>query len=61
MIESNDISGEKVKMQETVQGEWLLGWAGPWAFGKGWLVLPSCWVACVLHHLPFGERHLLCA
>lgn len=32
MIESNDISGEKVRMKETVEGEWLLGWVGPWAF-----------------------------
>lgn len=33
MIESNDISEEKVRMKETVEGEWPLGWVGPWAFG----------------------------
>lgn len=25
MIESNDISGEKIRMKETVEGEWPLG------------------------------------
>lgn len=33
MIESNDISGEKVRMKETIEGEWPRGWVGPWAFG----------------------------
>ena len=38
MIESNDISGEKVRMKETIEGEWPRGWVGPWAFR-----LMKCW------------------
>ena len=44
MIESNDISGEKIRMKETVEGEWPLGWAGCGALGKGRWVLPPGWV-----------------
>lgn len=33
MIESNDISGEKIRMKETIEGEWPRGWVGPWALG----------------------------
>lgn len=44
MIESNDISGEKMRMKETVEGEWPLGRMRCGAMGKGWAVLPLSWV-----------------
>lgn len=58
MIESNDISGEKIRMKETVEGEWPLGRrdAGLWE-QAGWFCLRAE-SHLVLHHLPFGERGL---
>lgn len=44
MIESNDISGEKIRMKETVEGEWPLGKRDASGKQAGWLVLPSGWV-----------------
>lgn len=58
MIESNDISGEKIRMKETVEGEWPLGRGdtGLWE-QAGWFCLRAE-SHLVLHHLPFGERGL---
>lgn len=42
MIDSNDISGEKIRMKETVEGEWPLGRRDT-GLGTGWLVLPLSW------------------
>ena len=44
MIESNDISGEKIRMKEAVEGEWPPSRAGCGALGKGWLALPPSWL-----------------
>lgn len=56
MIESNDISGEKIRMKETVEGEWPLGRRDAGLWGQaGWLCLRAE-SHLVLRHLPFGER-----
>ena len=58
MIESNDISGEKIRMKETVEGEWPLGRAVCGALGKRWWVLPPSSFDFVLRHLVFGDSCL---
>lgn len=59
MIESNDISGEKIRMKETVEGEWLLDRRGTGLWERaGWFCLQAGF-HLVLHHLPCGVRYLL--
>lgn len=56
MIESNDISGEKMRMKETVEGEWPLGRRdtgfGDRLVGSA-LELGATWF-CVIRHLGGG-------
>lgn len=62
MIESNDISGEKIRMKETVEGEWPLGRRDVGLRENrlvGWFCLRAG-SYLVLHHLPVSERCLLC-